>query len=127
MNTIFNTNKLYFPIQLSCTLYSLRGEVVDTNERIRQLMNELQWTEYRLAKESGLSQSTIANLFKRNTVPSISTLEAICTGFGLTLAQFFCEGNMVELTDEQKELFQKWVSLNGEQKRILLDLIKNMK
>ena len=100
---------------------------MDTNERIRQLMDERQWTEYRLAKESGLSQSTIANLFSRNTVPSISTLEAICTGFGLTLAQFFCEGNMVELSDEQKELFERWISLTSVQKHVLLELIKNMK
>ena len=100
---------------------------MDANGRIRRLMDERKWTEYRLAKESGLSQSTIANLFKRNTVPSISTLESICSGFGITLAQFFCEGNMVELSDEQKELFEGWVSLTSEQKRVLLELIKNMK
>lgn len=98
-----------------------------TNERIRQLMDERDWTEYRLAKESNLSQSTIANLFKRNTTPSVTTLEAICSGFGITLAQFFSEGNIVELTDEQKELFDRWVSLTGEQKQILLELVRHMK
>ena len=76
---------------------------MNTNERIVALMRERGWTEYRLAKESGLSQSTIANLFQRNTIPSISTLESICTGFGITLAQFFSDGNFVELTDEQVE------------------------
>ena len=98
-----------------------------TNVRIRQLMDERGWTDYRLAKESKLSQSTIANLFKRNTVPGVTTLEAICSGFGITLAQFFSEGNIVELTDEQKELFDRWVSLTGEQKLLLLELIKQMK
>jgi len=98
-----------------------------TNERIRQLMDERNWTEYRLAKESNLSQSTIANLFKRNTIPSISTLEAICAGLGITLAQFFSEGNIVELTDEQKVLFDRWVSLTREQKQLLFELIRNMK
>jgi len=100
---------------------------MDTNERIRQLMDERQWSEYRLAKEAGLSQSTIANLFKRNTVPSVATLESICKGFGITLSQFFCDGNMIELSDEQKELFDKWVTLTEKQKQILFDLIKNMK
>ena len=90
-------------------------------------MCERDWTEYRLAKESGLSQSTIANLFKRNTIPSITTLEAICSGFGITLAQFFSDGNVVELTDEQKKLFDRWITLTGEQKQILLDLIRNIK
>jgi transcriptional regulator with XRE-family HTH domain len=61
---------------------------MDTLERIRQLLNERNWTEYRLAKESGLSDSTIKNIYKRNTQPTIDTLEAICRGFGITLAQF---------------------------------------
>ena len=42
-----------------------------------QLMAERGWTAYRLAKESGLSESTLANIFKRNTVPSIGTLESV--------------------------------------------------
>ena len=98
-----------------------------TNERIRQLMDKRGWTEYRPAIESKLSQSTIANIFKRNTTPSVATLEAICNGFGITLAQFFSEGNIVELTDEQKELFDKWVSLTEEQKILLFELIKQLK
>ena len=100
---------------------------MDTNDRIRQLMDERQWTEYRLAKESGLSQSTVTNLFKRNTVPSVVTLEAICKGFGITLAQFFQEGNTTELTYEQKEMFDRWMTLSVEQKNIFYELIKNMK
>ena len=98
-----------------------------TNYRIKQLMYERNWTEYRLSKESQLSQSTITNLFKRNTVPSVTTLEAICSGFGITLAQFFSEGNIVELTIEQKELFDRWVTLTKEQKQLLFDLIKQLK
>jgi transcriptional regulator with XRE-family HTH domain len=101
--------------------------MMDTNERIRQLMSERQWSEYKLAKESGLSQSTLANLFRRNTVPSVTTLEAICNGFGISLSQFFCDGNLVELSDEQKELFDHWVTLTREQKLLLLELIKNLK
>ena len=96
---------------------------MDTNKRIRELMNERNWTEYRLAINSGLSQSTIANLFNRNTVPSVSTLEAICGGLGISLAQFFAEENMVELTDEQMEMFKKWVHLTKEQKAVIAQLI----
>lgn len=100
---------------------------MDTHNRIRWFMDERNWTEYRLAKESGLSQSTISNLFKRNTLPSIATLEAICNGFGITLSQFFCEGMMTEMTCEQKELFDHWVTLTNEQKRLLIELMKHMK
>ena len=64
---------------------------MDARMRIRELMGERQWSEYRLALASGLSQSTISNIFKRNTVPSVATLEAICAAFGISLAQFFAE------------------------------------
>ena len=95
--------------------------------RIRELMAERQWSEYRLALESGLSQSTISNIFSRNTTPSISTLESICKGFGITLAQFFAEGDWVELTPEQHEMFDVWSSLTAAQKEALRQLIAVMK
>ena len=71
---------------------------MDAKARIKELMAERNWSEYRLAIASGLSQSTVANIFNRNTTPSVATLESICAGFGITLAQFFAEGDMVELT-----------------------------
>ena len=100
---------------------------MDTNMRIRNLMNEKNWTEYRLAIESRLSQSTIANIFRRNNIPSISTLSSICAAFGITLSQFFREGNLVDLSDEQMELFNQWLTLSPVQKQLVFALIKNMK
>lgn len=32
-------------------------------QRIRELMEQRGWSEYRLAKESGLSQSTVTKIF----------------------------------------------------------------
>lgn len=99
---------------------------MDTHSRLRQLMAERGWTAYRLAKESGLSESTLANIFKRNMVPSIGTLESVCSAFGISLAQFFAESKMVELTPELKELFDNWVSLTPEQKQAALQMIRAM-
>ncbi len=91
--------------------------------RLRQLLNARGWTEYRLSKNSGLSESTLANIFKRNTMPSIATLEAICNSFGITLSQFFAEGDMVELTPDLQQLFDKWVSLTPDQKEAVYKMI----
>ena len=100
---------------------------MDAKARIRELMAERKWSEYRLAIAPGLSQSTVANIFNRNTTPSIATLESICAGFGITLAQFFAEGDMVELTEEQKEMFVAWSSLSKDQKDVLRQLVLVMK
>lgn len=100
---------------------------MDAKARIRELMQERGWSEYRLAIASGLSQSTVANIFNRNTTPSVTTLESICKGFGITLSQFFAEGEMVELTQEQKEMFTAWSTLTKAQKDALHQLILVMK
>ena len=99
---------------------------MDTHERLRQLLNERGWSEYKLAKRCGLSESTVANIFRRNTVPSIATLETICSGFGITMSQFFAEGDMIEITPELKELFENWVNLTPEQKKAANQTLKAM-
>ena len=96
---------------------------MDTLERLRKLLDERGWTEYRLARKSGLSDSTIKNIFKRSTQPTIETLEAICSGFGISLAQFFSDGKMVELTPDLKVLFDGWVNLTPEQKQAVLTMV----
>ena len=128
VNNIKHTIKQYYIIQQNgkINLVQKGGERMDTLQRLHQLLDERGWSEYRLAKNCGLSNSTIANIYHRNTVPSITTLEAICAGFGITLSQFFAEGEMVELTPELKELFDSWVDLTLPQKAAILQTMKAM-
>lgn len=97
---------------------------MDTLERLRQLQKQRGWTDYRLARESGLSDSTIINIYRRNALPSIPTLEAICRAFGLTLSQFFAEGELVELSPELNALFDQWKTLTPEQKRVTMEIVQ---
>ena len=91
--------------------------------RLRELMDAHGWSMYRLAKESGLTNSTIANIFRRNALPSIDTLEKICNGFGITLAQFFSTDSMVELTPELQILFERWKVLTPKQKAAVIEIM----
>ena len=59
-------------------------------------------------------------------MPSIPTLEAICHGYGITLSQFFAEGEMVELTPDLKEVFDSWTALSPEQKAAARQMLKAM-
>lgn len=93
--------------------------------RIRQLLAERNWSIYKLSKESGVSQSTLSNMFSRNNSPSISTLEEICKAFGITLSQFFSEdGEPMTLDSEQSLLLERWARLSKEQRKAFLDLMK---
>ena len=92
-------------------------------KRIRELMEERNWTDYRLAKEANLSHLTVTNMSNRNNAPTLPTLEAVCKAFGITLAQFFAKGDET-LIEEQQFLISRWSILNDEQKKILLELMK---
>ncbi len=100
--------------------------MIDIHKRISQLMEEHGWTKYRLSKQCGLSEATIVNIFRRNAVPSIYTIEAICNGFGITISQFFAEDESVELSPELRELFDAWLFLTPTQKAAILQTIKEM-
>ena len=99
---------------------------MDIHDRLQRLLQERGWTEYKLSKECGLSQSTIGNIYRRNTMPSLTTLEIICKGFGITMSQLFAEGDMVELTPDTKALFDSWVALTPEQKNAALQMLRAM-
>ena len=73
-----------------------------------------------------MTQSTITNIFNHNTVPSIITLEAICKAFGITLAQFFAEDEMIELSDSLREFIKEWKLLTAKQKEALMGIMKAM-
>lgn len=99
---------------------------MDILDRIKYLMAERGWTEYRLAKESGLSHSTIANMFHRNNAPTLPTIEAICDAFGISLSQFFIYDNETEISSEQSYILEKWSMLDPAQKEAILNLLKVM-
>ena len=92
---------------------------MDVHDRLNQILNERGWTIYKLSKESGLAHETLTNVFKRGTMPSITTLESICNGFKITLSQFFAESDMVEMTPELQQLFEQWIFLTPMQKEAL--------
>lgn len=88
---------------------------------------ERDWTEYQLAEHSGLPQSTISSWYRKNMVPTIPSLEKICTAFGITLSQLFAEGEVpVSLTESQKKLLERWARLSEEQQAVVFALIDKM-
>ena len=90
--------------------------MLDVHIKLQQILDNFDWSAYKLSKESGLSESTLSHILSQKNNPSLSTIEVICNGLGITLSQFFAEGDMVELTEEQRELFEKWVLLTPRQK-----------
>lgn len=96
---------------------------LDVLNRIKDIMDQMGWTEYKLAKESNLSQSTISNMFARNTLPTIPTLEAICKAFRISLSEFFLD----DADSTKSTVMSKYTRLNNEQQELVVKLMDNMK
>ena len=99
---------------------------MDIQNKIRELMEARGWTIYKLAQETGVSWSTIRNMFNRNTAPTLPTLEALCAGLGITLTELLLGDGYPELSDDQKELLSRWNRLSPEDKRLYLELLRSM-
>lgn len=95
-------------------------------DKIRKLQGERNWTDYRLAKEAGISQSSLATLFARTTPPKIEMLQCICEAFGISLAQFFLEDEKIEIiNEEEKQLLTLFRKLTAKKKQALIDLLND--
>ncbi len=99
---------------------------MDIIKKLNELRLERNMSVYRLAEVSGINQSTLANTFSRGTIPSISNLEAMCEGLGITLSQFFSsnEGTIL-MTQKEIEIFKKYKKLPPDLKEIVEDLISS--
>lgn len=74
------------------------GMKMNVNNKIYKLMEARGWTTYELAEKAGLTQSTVSNLFRASAIPTIPTLEKICSAFGITLSDFFEEDSQSKET-----------------------------
>ncbi|MBQ8425942.1 MAG: helix-turn-helix transcriptional regulator [Clostridia bacterium] len=91
-------------------------------ERINELRNNLGWSLYKLSEESGVSQSTLSNMFVRRTNPNIATLSMICDALGITLSDFFADTGST-FSSEELLLLSNFRKLDKKEKNIVLSLI----
>lgn len=61
---------------------------MDVLQRLVALQKQRGWSDYKIAKEAGLSPNTVSNIYRRNNTPSLATLEALCEAFGITMSHF---------------------------------------
>ena len=83
------------------------------------------WSEYALAENSGLTQSTISTWRRRNLQPNVASLEKICSGLGISLSQFFQEEDSVYLTPDQKEILDLWAKLSPAQRTAVSQMLRS--
>jgi transcriptional regulator with XRE-family HTH domain len=100
---------------------------MDVVKKINRMRLERGWSVYRLAVEADIPQSTLTNMFNRETLPSISTLEMICHAFHITMAEFFSEGDSAPNPRmDEAELRKAFDSLSDKDKLMVCELIARL-
>jgi transcriptional regulator with XRE-family HTH domain len=95
----------------------------NTLNRIQQLCNEKGWTIYKLAQQSGIPYSNLNNIFNRGTQPTVPTLEKICSGFNITLSEFFTKDTPLNIASdnlsiEEHQIIDRYRTLNRNDKKL---------
>lgn len=98
----------------------------DALGRITELREARGLSVYKLAKLSGVRQSTIVTWYKENRYPSIDKLEMICDAFGITLSEFFSDSEQLEkgrASAEIADLSSKFMILTNKQRNAVMGVV----
>lgn len=107
-------------------------ELNKTLLKIRALLEERDWSLYKLAKSSEIPYSSLNSLFQNNNQPTLSTLEKICNGLHISMSEFFIENTPYReespiLTTDEQELIHLFRSLEAKEKKKYMDVIRIFK
>ena len=91
-------------------------------DRLVDLCEKRGLTKYRLAQLTGMSQTAIGSIISKESI------EKLCSAFGITLAQFFSnEESHPNLTETQREILMIWDSLDVEERKVFMTMIRGLK
>lgn len=95
--------------------------------RINSLRERKGWSQYELAKVTGISPNAVYSWMRTGTVPSLSNVERVCEAADITIDQFFSDADSCEITEEEKKLLNEWVVLSELEKEAILKMIEVFK
>lgn len=91
--------------------------------RIDELCEQNNWTHYRIAKEADIPLNSFNSMYKRNTYPTIPTLEKICDGFQISMKDFFDYDLVLSehtvLSPDESNLIARYRELSNPDQKLL--------
>ena len=77
-------------------MYDTEENCMELAEKLKKICEAKGSTPYKLAKEAGISSSTISEFLKGNSKPRIDTLLIICNQLGISMTDFLEEREVME-------------------------------
>ncbi len=95
---------------------------MNIGERLKHYREAKGFTIYRLHGETDVSQNHISAIETGKRQPTIELLSRLLAPMGITLAEFFNEGEASYLTDNERLLVENYRTLPNEKSAALLEL-----
>ena len=99
---------------------------MDVATRLRQLREKRGLSIYRLAQTSDVSQSFISAIEAGQKVPTVTILDRICGGLGVSLAEFF-DTNPMPAPTHLQNLWDETRYLTAEQSQKLAEFLRSLR
>jgi len=100
---------------------------LDIKEKITKIRKQKGWSLSKLATQAGLTTTTVYNWYNdKNATPSRDSIEDVCVAFGISVAEFYADIEMDNLTEKEirlLELFRKIPEKEQEKALSMLELL----
>lgn len=100
---------------------------MDIKEKITKIRKQKGWSLSKLATQAGLTTTTVYNWYNdKNATPSRDSIEDVCVAFGISVAEFYADIEMDNLTEKEirlLELFRKIPEKEREKALSMLELL----
>ena len=100
---------------------------MDIKEKITKIRKQKGWSLSKLATQAGLTTTTVYNWYNdKNATPSRDSIEDVCVAFGVSVAEFYADIEMDNLTEKEirlLELFRKIPEKEQEKALSMLELL----
>ena len=97
---------------------------MDIKEKITKMRKEKGWSLSKLATQAGLTTTTVYNWYNSiNATPSRDSIEDICAAFGISVAEFYVDLDMDNLTDKELRLLELFRQIPAEEQEKALSML----
>ena len=100
------------------------------SSKIKSLREECDWSQSKLAKESGVTASAISMIENAQRVPSLVVIRKICDALKVSVSELTGESTQEAVSQHAQAFFREFgdlKNLDQEDKKIILDLAKSFK
>ena len=107
---------------------------MNVSVRLAELMSEMGVTSAKkLADLSGVSQTMISRILRGDGAPTTTTLELLCGALGVTISEFFDDGNQADSQEALSGVYFRFArdaelnQIDPEDIQAVLDILKRHK